>query len=178
MSKMILAAYVDRGGIILGECRTYLCGAAKEVAVMPRIEESVEIKRPAEKVFAYTTDAKTWTKWQSTFPEAQQTSQGPVGVGTTFKGSIHMMGRTMEWTARATEYEANRKFGKNIACGSITNEQHNTYQPIEGGTRFTIVYNMKVGGLMVLFSPMIVSSTRKALRMALGNLKGLLEAEP
>ena len=144
---------------------------------MARIEESVEFKRPPDKVFAYTTDAKTWTKWQSTFPEAEQTSQGPVGVGTTFKGMIHMMGLTMKWTAKATEYEVNRKFGKNIICGSITNEQHNTYNPIEGGTRFTIVYNMKVGGLMKLFSPMIVSSTRKALKQALGNLKSNLETQ-
>ena len=144
---------------------------------MARIEERVDIKRPADKVFAYTTDAKTWTKWQSTFPEAEQTSQGPVGVGTTFKGSIHMMGLTMKWTAKATEYEVNKKFAKNIACGSITNEQHNTYEPIEGGTRFAILYNMKVGGLMMPFSPMIVCSTRKALKKALGNLKGNLEAQ-
>jgi hypothetical protein len=36
---------------------------------------------------------------------------------------------------------------------------------------------MKVGGLMKLFSPMIVSSTRKALKKALSNLKGILEAQ-
>jgi uncharacterized membrane protein len=144
---------------------------------MARIEESVEIKRPADRVFAFTTDAKSWPKWQSTFPEAEQTSQGPVGVGTTFKGKIRMMGLTMKWTAKAMEYEPNGKFGKNIACGPITNEQHNTYDPIEGGTKFTIVYNMKVGGLMKLFSPMIVSSTRKALKKALSNLKAILEAQ-
>ena len=144
---------------------------------MARIEESVEIKRPADKVFAFTTDAKSWPKWQSTFPEAEQTSQGPVGIGTTFKGKIRMMGLTMKWTSNATEYEPNRKFGKNITCGPITNEQHNTYDPIAGGTKFTIVYNMKVGGLMKLFSPMIVSSTRKALKNALGNLKAILEAQ-
>ena len=149
----------------------------KGVAQMARIEESVEIKRPPDKVFAYTTDARTWTKWQSTFPEAEQTSQGPVGVGTTFKGSIHMMGLTMKWTANATEYEANRKFGKTISCGSLTNQQHNTYDPAGGGTKFTIVYDMKVGGFMKLFSPMIVSSTRKALKKALGDLKGILEAQ-
>ena len=144
---------------------------------MARIEESVEIKRPVDKVFAYTTDAKSWPKWQSTIPEAEQTSQGPVGVGTTFKGTIHMMGLSMKWTAKATEYEPNKKFGKTITCGSLTNEQHNTYDPIEGGTKFTIVYNMKIGGLMKLISPMIVSSTRKALKKALGNLKGVLEAQ-
>ena len=143
---------------------------------MARIEESVEIKRPADKVFAYTTDAKSWPKWQSTIPEAEQTSQGPVGVGTTFKGTIHMMGLSMKWTAKATEYEPNKKFGKTITCGSLTNEQHNTYDPIEGGTKFTIVYNMKIGGLMKLISPMIVSSTRKGLKKALSNLKGILEA--
>ena len=144
---------------------------------MARIEESVEIKRPVDKVFAYTADAKSWTKWQSTFTETEQTSQGPVGVGTTFKGKIHMMGLTMKWTAKAIEFEPNRKFGKNIVCGSITNEQHNTYDPVEGGTRFTIVYDMKVGGLMKLLSPMIVSSTRKALKQALSNLKNVLEAQ-
>jgi len=144
---------------------------------MPKIQGSVEIKRPADKVFAYTTDAKSWTKWQSTFPEVGQTSQGSVGVGTTFEGKIRMMGRTMKWTARATEYEPNRKFGKNIKCGSVTNEQHNTYEPVEGGTKLTIVYNMKVGGLMKLLSPMIVNSTGEALRNALNNLKSILEAQ-
>ena len=144
---------------------------------MARIEESVEIKRPADKVFAYTTDAKTWTKWQSTFPEAEQTSQGPVGVGTTFRGSLHQMGLTMKWTAKAAEYEANRKFGKNITCGSISIQQHNTYEPAGEGTKFTIVYDMKVGGFMKLLSPMIVCSTRKGLKKALGNLKGLLESQ-
>ena len=144
---------------------------------MARIQESVEIKRPADKVFAYTTDAKSWPKWQSTFPEAEQTSQGPVGVGTTFKGMIRMMGLTMKWTSKATEYEPNKKFGKNITCGSITNEQHNTYDPIEGGMKFTIVYDVKVGWFLKLFSPMVVGSMRKELKKALSNLKSVLEAQ-
>ncbi len=144
---------------------------------MTRIIESIEIKRPVDKVFAFTTDASSWTKWQSTFPEAGQTSQGPVNVGTTFKGSIRMMGLTMKWNAKATEYELNKKFGKNITCGNITNEQHNTYTPIEGGTKFTIVYDMKVGGLMKLFSPMVINSTRKALKSAMSNLKRVLESQ-
>ena len=143
---------------------------------MARIEESVEIKCPVDKVFAYTTDAKSWPKWQP-FPEAEQTSQGPMGVGATTKGTIRMMSLTMKWTAKVTEHEPNRKFGKDIICGSITNEQHNTYNPIEGGTKFTIVYNMKVGGFMKLFSPVMVSSMRKALKKALGNLKTILEAQ-
>ena len=143
---------------------------------MARIEESIEIKRPPEIVFSFTTDAKSWPKWQP-FPEAEQTSPGPMGVGTTTKGTIRMMGLTMKWAAKVKEYEQNRKFGKDITCGSIANEQHNTYDPIEGGTKFTIVYDMKVGGPMKLFSSVMVSSMHKALKKALSNLKGILEAQ-
>jgi uncharacterized membrane protein len=143
---------------------------------MAIIQESIEIKCPVDKVFAYTIDAKSWPKWQP-FPEAEQTSPGPMGVGATTRGTIRMMGLTMKWTAKVTEYEPNKKFGKNIISGPLTNEQHNTYDPIEGGTKFTIMYNMKVGGFMKLFSPVMVSSIRKALKKALSNLKGILETQ-
>ena len=85
---------------------------------MAIIKESIEIMRPADKVFAYTTDAKSWPKWQP-FPEAEQTSQGLMGVGTTTKGTIRMMGLSMKWTAKVTEYEPNKKFGRysNIFVG-------------------------------------------------------------
>ena len=144
---------------------------------MARIEESVEIKRPADKVFAYTTDAKSWPKWQSIILEAEQTSQEPMHVGTTFKGTSRMMGLSMKWTAKATEYEPNRKWAKNIICGSMTIEEHVTYDPVEGGIKFTIVYDMKVGGFLKLFSPMVVGSMRKETKKSLSNLKSILEAQ-
>ena len=143
---------------------------------MTRIEESIEIKRPVEKVFAYTTDAKNWAKWQSFILEAEQTSQGPMNVGTTFKGVSRMMGRSMRWTAIATEYESNKKWGKNITCGSLAIEEHVTYNPVEGGTTFTILYDMKVGGFLKLLSPVMAGSMRKETKKSLGNLKSILEA--
>jgi hypothetical protein len=36
---------------------------------------------------------------------------------------------------------------------------------------------MKAGGLLKLFSPMMVSSMRKELKKSLGNFKGILEAQ-
>jgi len=144
---------------------------------MPRIEESVEIKCTIDKVFAYTTDAKSWPKWQSILPEAEQTSQGPVSIGTTFKGTVHMMGLSMKWTAKVTEYEPTKRFGKNITSAGMIIEQHNAYESIEGHVKFTIVYNMKVRGIFKLFSPMLISSMRKELKKSLSNLKVVLEAQ-
>lgn len=144
---------------------------------MARIEESVEINHPVDKVFAYTTEAKNWPKWQTFITEAEQTSQGHMDVDTTFKGTNRMMGRSMKWAAKATEYELNRKWAKNITCGSMMIEEHVTYDPMETGTRFTIVYDMKVGGFLKLFSPMVVSSMRKETKKSLSNLKSIIEAQ-
>jgi len=66
---------------------------------MARIEESMEIKCPVNKVFAYTTDAKNWPNWQSIIVEAEQPSQGHWSIGTIFKGTTRLMGLSMKWTA-------------------------------------------------------------------------------
>lgn len=142
---------------------------------MTTIDERIEIKAPVEKVFAITTDASRWSSWHTAIPEAEQTSGGPVGVGTTFKGVIRLMGRSTPWTATATEYEANRKFGKNIDSGSVFVEQHNTYTPSPEGTIFGMIYDMKCSGCMRLMSPMLVRAMRKETKNSLVRLKQVLE---
>jgi uncharacterized membrane protein len=143
---------------------------------MARIEESVEIKCPIEKVFTYTTDAKSWPKWHPVMLEAEQTSPGQVAVGATFKGINRMMGRKMEWTAKATEYEPNRKWGKDITSGGIVLEEHLIFDPIQGGTKFIIIYDVKVSGAMKAFSRMVVNSQRNETKQTLKNMKRILEA--
>jgi uncharacterized membrane protein len=143
---------------------------------MARIEESVEIKHPADKVFAYTTEAQSWPKWQSFITEAEQTSSGQVGIGTTFKGTNRMMGLNMKWAAKVTEYEPDSKWGKRITSGSSIIEEQFVFGPKEEGVRFTIVYDMKMGGFLRLFSPMVVSTMLKETKKSLINLKSILEA--
>ena len=144
---------------------------------MARIEESIEIKIPVDKLFSYTTDAKSWPKWQSVLPEAEQTSQGPMNIGTTFKGIFRMMGLSMKWTAEVTEYEQDVKWAKNITCGSMIIKEQVTYEPREERMKFTIAYDIKVGGFLKLFSSMMVSMMRKETIKSLGNLKRISEAQ-
>jgi ligand-binding SRPBCC domain-containing protein len=142
---------------------------------MPTIEESIEISCPVDKVFAYSIDPNSWPEWQP-FPEVAKTSSGPMGIGSTTKGTIRMMGLTMKWTAEVTEYELNSKFGKNIKSGPINIRERNTYDPQGESTKIAIVYDIKFGAIMKLLSPVFVSSMRKTLEKALQDLKGNLEA--
>ncbi|MGZ4847613.1 MAG: hypothetical protein ACXV3E_07510, partial [Halobacteriota archaeon] len=61
-------------------------------------------------MFAYTTVAKDWPKWHDYIPEAEQTSHGPVRVGTTFKGKTRMWGLTLDWTGKVIEYEPYKRW--------------------------------------------------------------------
>ena len=144
---------------------------------MARMEESVIVKCPVERVFAYTTEARNWPKWHATMPEAEQTSKGKVGIGTTFKGKSRMVGQTSDWTAESTEYAQNRNWGKVITSGSIVIDDRLMFDSTESGTEFTMTYDVKVSGLLKLASPVIVSSMRKQLKQDLINLKRILEAQ-
>jgi hypothetical protein len=58
------------------------------------------------------------------------------------------------------------------------NKERMIYEPLEGRTKFTIVYDINVGGFMKLFSAMIVCSMRRETKKSLGNLRKVFEAAP
>jgi uncharacterized protein YndB with AHSA1/START domain len=144
---------------------------------MKRIEESIEIKRPVDQVFAYVADAKTWSRWDSTILEAEQASPGQMGIGTTLRGATGAMGRRMAWVAKVTEYEPNKKWGGPISFRSMLVEGHLIFDPKEGSTKFTRVYDVQLSGLFKLLTPIVVSSMRKETKKSLSNLKSILEAQ-
>lgn len=145
---------------------------------MATVEENIVIKCPADKVFAYTTDVKNWSKWQPVVTDAEQTSQGQMDIGTTFRWTSRDKGVTLKWTGKVTEYEPNRKSALNVTGSKgIIIEEHSTYDPIEGGTKVTFVFDVKVGGLFKVFSSMLISSMQEEQKKSLNNLKNILEAQ-
>ena len=144
---------------------------------MGRIEESIEIKSPVDKVFAYTTVAKDWPKWHDYIPEAEQTSHGPVGIDTTFKGKTRMWGLTLEWTGKVIEYDPVKRWRLIVDARSVSTDEKLTFDAAETGTRFTIVYDIKIGGLLKLLASRVDSSLRKRWKLGLISLKNILEAQ-
>ncbi len=142
---------------------------------MPILEENIFINCPVDKVFAFTADVNNWTKWQRTATACKQTSLGQIGIGTTYSWVNKTMGLKVKTVAKVTEYELNKKWSKNIISGGTVVEDCMFFDPIEKGTKFTLRYDMKVGGFLKLLSPMIISSTRKSMKEAVNNLKNSLE---
>jgi uncharacterized protein YndB with AHSA1/START domain len=77
---------------------------------MPQvIERQITINAPAEKVFSYLADFPRHTEWAANPLRIEQTSSGPVGVGTTFASVGHQLGRDWKDKLTVTEVVLNEK---------------------------------------------------------------------
>ena len=75
---------------------------------MVKIETSMVINRPIEEVFAFLTNPENDLVWRSGVLESEQTSDGPMGVGTTARSVEQFLGRRIESTVEFTAYEPNK----------------------------------------------------------------------
>jgi carbon monoxide dehydrogenase subunit G len=144
---------------------------------MARYEASVVINRPVEEVFEFVTNPKNDLLWQSGVLESEQTSEGPMGVGTTLRSVSQSMGRRMEGTWEVIEYKANKKITTKAASGPISAETSLAFEPVEGGTRISLVGEGETGGFFRLAEPIVVRIFQRDLEASLATLKDILEAE-
>ncbi len=142
-----------------------------------RQEHTVVIERPIEEVFAFATDPNNDTLWQSTTLETEQTSEGPVGVGTTFRDTSKFLGRRIESTYEVTENEPPHRQCVRITSGPIPGSGCYLFEPADdGSTRFTQNFEADVGGFFRLAEPLVGRAIRRQMEADMATLKDLLEA--
>ena len=143
---------------------------------MAKFEISTVINRPLEEVFAVMSNAENISKWQSGTIEAEKTSDGPIGVGTTWRTVSRFLGRRIESESEITEYELNRKFVFKSKSGPIQFEVRMTFERVEGGTRINTKFEAEIGGFFKLAEPLVMSMGKRQLEGDFANLKDLMEA--
>ena len=123
---------------------------------MATIKASVIVNRPVDEVFAYVTDVKTWPRWESGLLQAEQISEGPINVGTTFRGTNQALGQRMEWTSEVTDYTPSKSWGQKIVSKGWSTEESLTFELFQGkATKFSLVSKLEMGGLLRLFAPFV-----------------------
>lgn len=114
---------------------------------MGRIERSIEIKAPREKVFAFYTDHKSWEK---TAPEdaevkVERISEKPLGVGTTMRFTGLIGGRKVEADGEWVDFEVNRKLGFRQIKGEMKKwEGAIVFETTDRGTKVTTTVDYKL----------------------------------
>ena len=143
---------------------------------MARIEHSVVIERPVEEVFAYITDPANDAAWNGPIVETVQTSEGPMGVGTTMRSTASFLGKRFDTDLEVTEYELNRRECVRTVSGPISGAGCYIVEPFEGGSRFTSVWEAEMGGFFKLAEPLVIRAGNRQTEADLATLKDILEA--
>jgi uncharacterized membrane protein len=150
----------------------------REVIEMTKLESSVVINRPLEEVFAFATDIEKLPQWMAELVEAKQTSEGPLGVGTTVSAVAKPLGRRAESTQVVVEYQPNRKFAFKSTSGPVASEDETTFESVAGGTKLTRVTEAEMVGFFKLAEPLVVRMMQRQFDTNYATLKDLLEAQP
>ena len=140
-----------------------------------RIEATVVINRPVDVVFEFVTNRENLLQWATTLVEAKQTSQGPVDVGTTFKEVHQFFGRQLVFSFEVTDHKSHRESRFRSISGPMPIQGGYTFEPVEAGTKITLVFEAKLVGLSKLAKPIFAIVARRQWETNFANLKALLE---
>ena len=144
---------------------------------MIKNEKIITINRPIKEVFAYVSDLKTGSQWQSGLLEVRRVTEGPAGVGTQYTSARKFLGKRVESGIEFTTYEPDKKLVFKSISGPSAFEESFLFESTPEGTRITTVLELQTGGLMGLADPLILSGLKRDMDTDFGTLKDVLESQ-
>jgi uncharacterized protein YndB with AHSA1/START domain len=146
-----------------------------------KIEKSVKINAPPEKVFGLLTDREQVPKWNKLIKEARVTSTQQTGVGSTVHYVGEAGGAQGEWDIETTEWVKNKKYATRTTSGDVAMLVTWTLKEVNGGTELTyeIRYELPYSILGKIINKLKASKDiENGMIVALQNLKQLSENKP
>lgn len=144
------------------------------------VTTSIVIQCPIEEVFAFVTDARNNTQWQSTagLQSIQQQPDEPVGVGTRITEVWTFMGIESSSTSEVTEYEPTKKYTRHTISGSSPIKQGSlTFESTADGTQVIANIHVHAGGLFAIAEPLLANNLKSGFDKTLAALRLLLEEQ-
>lgn len=140
-----------------------------------RVESSIDIQAPAERVFAFIADIERQPEWIGAVAGVSNISSNPAQLGTTFQLSLSLMGKSADANQEVTRFEPNRVYTQSTTSGPIPTEI--TITLTEQGNTTTVhnVTEADISSLGRLAGPLVVRTIRRQLETDLQTLKGILE---
>jgi carbon monoxide dehydrogenase subunit G len=143
---------------------------------MYKFESSIFINRPQQEVFDFVTNPANNPQWQNGTESAEWTSDGPHGVGSTFKVVTSFLGRKIEATIEVTGREPPNLSRIKSVGGPIPFENTVRFAAQGDGTLLTFTSQAEIGGFFKLAEGLVGKQLEKQFEANNAALKLLLEA--
>lgn len=141
---------------------------------------SVVIDQPIERVFAFVADVEHMDRWVDGVTEPRLTSEGPVGVGSTFVSKYTYADKTHDIAYVVTAYDPPRRHAVKSTSGPFPFEGWVDLETVAGGTYVTNTIDAGSDSpftaiMFALLGPFLRLMMRRRLRAELELLKASLE---
>ena len=145
-----------------------------------KIQRSIEIASPPEKIWPFLVQPEKILKWCITLQKFEYTGEQRSGVGTPFYSEEKAGGRLMKLNFVVTEWVQNKSVACRMTSGNFLKgyEERLTIEAAPSGSRFTYIEESKlpygvIGKILGLFAR---SSSEAHVKEMLAKLKSLAEA--
>jgi uncharacterized protein YndB with AHSA1/START domain len=142
------------------------------------IEQTIDIDRPPEDVFAYMTDTAKLSSWQQSTVEVLRDREGPLTEGERFREVHAALGRRLQSTVEVAKYDPPRAFALRILDGPLPLDGSWTLEATNGSTRLHFVGQGALRGPMRLLDGLAARSLSKQFLGYHGRLKAAVEEQP
>ena len=141
------------------------------------IKDSIDIKRPAEEVFAYLDQLDRHTEWQSSLVSAKVETEGATRVGTRVVERRKVPGGARDIPYEITEHEPPHKASFRGTGGPVRPVGTVTVDPVgESSSRMTLELELEGHGIGKLFAIFARRQAAKELPKSHQKFKELLES--
>lgn len=144
---------------------------------MVKVETSVLVNQPIEKVFKFVTTPENDAQWYIGVESRDHTPGEPAGVGSTSLSEIRFLGVpvTVEW--EVTDYDPPKKIDVKTIKGPVSIESGYTFEAVaEGQTKVTVRGEADVTGVFSLAEPVVERMAQRQWEASFENLKDVLES--
>jgi hypothetical protein len=141
------------------------------VSVVVAVSELIDL--PVSEVFRFhaVDHVRNHPRWDR-YMQLEQTSDGPMGVGTTIKRINSRSGTPVEGSMEVVEFETDRAVAMVIHDGPVETFARASYEA-EGDNRTRLTIQVEVPGMDKSMESMISSAIKKSLQ----NIKQMMESE-
>jgi uncharacterized protein YndB with AHSA1/START domain len=145
---------------------------------MDEFETNIFIRQPVKVVFDYLTRCDATPQWVKNVVEAEQTSTGPLGVGTTLNETAKLAWRKIHVNWTVTDFEQDARISYQGESFLGTSFISYTFEQVEGGTKITAKDGRNLGGIgSRKFLPILKWIATRNRKQLLRNIKRILETQ-
>lgn len=141
-----------------------------------RVETTITIKRPVEEVMGFLSKVENLPSWAENIVEAEQTSRGPVGLGTTCRIVSEVMQRRLTHEFAVTEFIPGESYSAHSTGGPFQMSLTYSIIPLNGGSRLHSVSEIRLTGLLALAESTMSARAQARFESDHLNLKRILES--